>query len=842
MAVKSILSQTRRRRPDCPRVVHPIVLFRASVACSVLWSAPALALPSAIPEQGGTPPAATELSSLGVSGRLPVYPQIRVNGRLSEALAAFFVQDNALYTSAATLRQLGIDVPAEALRAVAWVAEATADSAQSERLFELASLSALRSEYDAARQTLALTAPLAWLHLPTARLGAEAREEYIVAQPGFAAVLNYDASVGEDGRGGQRLGAFTEWRGATPWGYLSHSWLLSRERASSGVTTTRSARLDTYWRSTWPQRGLALTVGDTFTVQHGGAGGTRIGGAKLEKSFALQPWRTTTPLASYLGSSTLPSTVDLYINGTRYFSEQVPAGPYSLTLPPVISGAGMAQVVTTDALGRTTVIDMPLYGGSGMLARGLGEWSVESGFIRKGYGSGGTGYDDRPVFSASARYGLTDRLTGQVHAEAVRDYRQAGVAFNWVVGTLGQLNASYAGSRFRGQYGARRSLTFNTQLAGLTLGLGHSQSDEKYASMAATVGADPFRPLGQRHRMSSAALGWNSSALGSWHLSYVRSQHGSTAAEENVSLGWSKTLNRHASLYLGATRGLGGERQHAVFAGLSIQLDNRMSASAGVSRGTNGMRYQLDVRRPASELGSLGWNVGGQHQGSRSGSSAFTSAWAGLQYNSAYGDGWLNLRSTSSRTNWDASWRGGLVWMQGDLFAAKTVTDSFAVVSTSGVPDIPVLVHNSRAAVTNRGGRALVSNLAAFQKNTVAISTLDLPANMRIERTRAEVVPAERSGMAVEFKVEQVRSVLLTLADAQGMHPPAGSPIRDSLGEAVAVVGFDGQVYFEDMPAGTAHYQVDWLDQNRRCHFSIAYPVQEKAETILNLGVVPCGN
>lgn len=791
---------------------------------------PALAAPPPGPALAGELPA----------GWLAVYPQVSVNGASTEALAAFGARGEVLHARLATLRELGIDVPAEAMQSVRW-AEQEPAAPVGERWFELSSLTGLQSEYHADRQTLALTAPLAWLRLSTTMLdSAPGRAERAVAQPGYAFVLNYDASAGADGLGGRRLGMFTESRFTTPWGYLNHTWLW-RHDASADWGGMRGARLDTYWRSVWPRRGIALTVGDTFTSQLWGSAGTRMGGVKLEKNFSLQPWRDTAPLTSYLGSSTLPSTVDLYLNGVRRYSQQVPAGPYNLTLPPGISGAGMAQVVTTDALGRTTVVDMPLYGGSGLLAKGLGEWSVEAGYIRKSYGLQGSGYGDRPLLSATARYGLTNRLTGQAHAEAVRGYRQLGLGASWVMGPLGQLNASYASSQYQGRRGAQQSLAFSTQRGGWSFGLGHSQSDERFTTMAATLGADPFRPLGQRNRVSSASLGWGSQAMGSWQMSYVRSQQGSAQAEQTAMLGWSRNLGRRASVYLGAAQGLSGPRQRSFFASLSVQLDHRLSARASTTQGTGGASYQADVRRTASDVGTLGWNLGGQWQRGVDGGRAWHAAWAGAQYNSVYGDGWANMRSGTGHTDWDASWRGGLVWMQGGLFATKTVNDSFAVVSTNGVAGIPVRAQNSVVGVTNQRGRVFVPNLMAFQDNIVSIDTLGLPANMRIERAQAEAVPAERSGVSVRFEVSQRRSVLLTLSDGRGGHAAVGGTVRDAQGQPVAVVGFDGQVFLEDVPAPAASYQLDLADQGRRCRFDVAYP-PGKVDIILNLGEIACRN
>ena len=125
---------------------------------------------------------------------------------------------------------------------------------------------------------------------------------------------------------------------STPWGYLNHTQFANRSHNKESGSRSNTARLDTYWRTVWPEQGISLTVGDTLTGQIGSWGGTRIGGIKISRTYNTRPWKQTAPLRSYLGKSTLPGTVDLYIDGVKQMSRDVEAGEYELILPPSISG------------------------------------------------------------------------------------------------------------------------------------------------------------------------------------------------------------------------------------------------------------------------------------------------------------------------------------------------------------------------------------------------------------------------------------------------------------------------------------------------------------------------
>ena len=66
----------------------------------------------------------------------------------------------------------------------------------------------------------------------------------------------------------------------------------------------------------------------------------------------------------------MPSTVDVFVNGRRVASEDVPPGPFTIDRLPAITGAGQMQVVVTDALGRQQVIAQPYYSGRTLLRAG----------------------------------------------------------------------------------------------------------------------------------------------------------------------------------------------------------------------------------------------------------------------------------------------------------------------------------------------------------------------------------------------------------------------------------------------------------------------------------------
>lgn len=91
--------------------------------------------------------------------------------------------------------------------------------------------------------------------------------------------------------------------------------------------------------------------------------------------------------------------------------------------------------------------------------------------------------------------------------------------------------------------------------------------------------------------------------------------------------------------------------------------------------------------------------------------------------------------------------------MGGGLFAAREINNGFAVVSTDGVPDVPVKLQNNLIGRSDDRGLLLVTPLNSYQKNLISIDPMDLPANMRIARVEANATPADRSGALVSFGI-----------------------------------------------------------------------------------------
>jgi outer membrane usher protein len=733
-----------------------------------------------------------------------LYLDLTLNGT-HPGLVHFGYRDGKLWASRATLQQLGFLLPADSPDPV-----------------RLDSLPGVQVSYDAQQQTATLTVPLKLLRLSTNVINAQGPSApHASASPG--ALLNYNLYATHDTQGDATASAYTELRLFGGAGVLSSTGLTQANR-SDGHWRGRSVRLDTTWSASFPEHMLTLEAGDTLTGGTSWSRPTRIGGVQIGTNFALQPYRVTAPLPQFLGQATLPSQVELYVNGMKQYSGQVPIGPFQLNAVPGINGAGNAQLVLTDALGRVTTVDFSLYDAQQLLQKGLTDWSAGFGFVREEYGLRSFSYGHDPMGSGSWRRGLTDRFTASAHAEATKNLANAGVGGDWLLGTAGVLSGSAARSSYRGLGGSQLSLGYQWINNRFNFSAQGARSSSGYRDVAALYGSTPPR------LSASAQGGISTRTLGNFGVSYVHLRY-LDQTSRYASGYWYRSFGRSASLSLNLNQNLDDARDRSVFLSFSLSLDERTFMSAGLDH--QGSRNMIDasITRSLPTEGGFGWRAQTQQgEGTRTGL-------AELDYLGRYGQAQAGVMHFGGDSTAYAGGNGSLVLMGGHAFAARSIYNGFAVVSTEGVPDVPVKLENNPIGRTDDHGLLLVTPLNAYQNNKLSIDPMQLPADVRVGPIDLQASPTDRAGTLVRFDLEPIRSASVLLHDAAGKPLPLGSQVRvrGQQGEP-ALVGFDGAVYLDSLD--THNVLEASLPEGGTC--STRFDYRKQGDGIPQIGPLTC--
>ena len=362
---------------------------------------------------GELPPPPSSLESMADA---QLFLELVINQMNTGKVVAVEQRSGRLFLPAQTLRETGIKLP-EGLGAEV----------------DLDSLPGLHSDYDSQGQRLLLDVPPDWL--PEQFIGSRQAYPRTPALSSFGGLLNYDLYLNDTDDGGTYLAAWNEVRLFDSWGTLSNTGQYRQTLSGVGNSSLNNGyrRYDTTWRFSDDERLLTYEAGDLISGALPWSNSVRLGGVQLSRDFSVRPDLVTYPLPQFAGEAAVPSSVDLFINGYKSSSADLQPGPYTLTNIPFINGAGEAVVVTTDALGRQVSTTVPFYVTSTLLQKGLTDFSVAAGTLRRDYTLRDFGYGPG-VTSGSLRYGLSDSLTLEGHAEASDSLTLGGVGGNLRLG------------------------------------------------------------------------------------------------------------------------------------------------------------------------------------------------------------------------------------------------------------------------------------------------------------------------------------------------------------------------------------------------------------------------
>lgn len=719
-----------------------------------------------------------------------LYLELSLNGN-PQGLVHFGLRGQELWASATTLRQLGFVLPAGVSDPV-----------------RLKSLPGVQIKYDAASQSVAINAPADVLHLPTTVVDTSTIFAS-KASTSTGLLLNYDL-YGTQGSGNtSSFNALTELRAFSGSTVFSNTMMSRATRIDDTGWKHDSVRLDTTLSTSFPDDMLTLRVGDTTTASLPWSRSTRIAGIQLSRNFALQPYRTTTPLPAFLGSATLPSQVELYINGMRQYTGQVPAGPFQLKTVPTINGAGNAQVVLTDAFGRATTLDFSLYDTQRLLEAGLSDWSVDLGMVRKNYGLRSFDYGSDPAATGTWRYGVSNSFTLEAHGETTKGLVKGGVGGAWLLGQSGVLAGAVAQSSYGGQQGSLLNLGYSWRDNRFNFAVEGTRTRGEYRDVASLYGSAPPRGSGR------ASIGYATSDFGSFGLSYLYLRYPAQEATRMASVYWFRAIGKSASMNVSLNQNLDNRRERSLFVGFTWALDGNVTASAGIQRDRGQTVYTADAQSSMQSDGGIGWRAGLRQGGGQNGGQAE------IDYLGRYGRAMAGISVLGDSRYAYAGATGSIAFMGGQPFAARRIDDAFAVVSTDGIAGVPVRLENRDIGTTDGHGMLLVAPLRAYQNNQLSIDPMQLPADVKIERVKTVATPSDRAGTLVRFGITPVSAAALLLVDEAGKPLPLGSRVRvNGQGGEPALVGFDGAVYLESLEARNT---LDVQTPGGRCRASFDY-------------------
>lgn len=668
----------------------------------------------------------------------------------------------------------------------------------------------VKVEYDDARQRLLLTVPPGWL--PGQVIGEAQNGPRYPGRTSNGALINYDLYASRTDNTGTRLSAWNELRLFGAAGQFSSNGVWQQQlEGSNSYQDDGYIRYDSWWSNENENAAISWQVGDLVTDSLAWSNSVRLGGVRIGRDFGVRPDLVTYPLPAFSGQAAVPSTVDLFINGYRSSQANVQPGPWSLTNVPFVNGAGDAVITTTDAVGRRITTTLPFYVSSSLLKSGLSDYAFSAGAIRQNYGIKNFDYGAAAA-SGSYRYGMTDWLTLESHAEGSDSLAMGGVGGLLRVGSWGVVNGAVAQSQLDGQTGTQYSWGYQYNNRWFNLATQQTQRSRDFGNLA-LVGSRAGTDAGNSYALSRRSAQYSASVslnrFGSVGAAYIDITGGRGDRTRLWNLSWSKNLWDNSSLYVSASR----DQQEKSWTGaisLVIPFGEQGSAAISTERDQLGRDNQrLYVSRAMPSDGGIAWDASWANQSGDSGDYRQGS----LRYRNNQIDTSVGFYGDDDNTTQWADLSGALVLMDSSLFIANEINDAFVLVKTN-YPDVTVRYENQSMGRTNQQGYLLVPSISSYYPAKYDIDTLDLPADMTTPRVEQRFAVKRQSGYLLNFPVEKLRSASVILHDAQGKPLPVSSLVQRP-NHATEYVGWDGIVWMEDLTASNPIQVV--TPDGRRC-------------------------
>lgn len=748
-----------------------------------------------------------------------LFLEVVINGWPTGEIIPFEVREGHFYTRADTLRALTLILPA------------------GEEQIAVDRISGVQARYDAGSQRLYLNVPPSLLQSQTLR--RDRRDDNLVVESGHGVLFNYDAYANRASDRHTALNVWNELRWFGSLGVVNNNGVY-RHFAQEDAPRDQYIRYDTQWVYSDPLRMQSVRVGDVLT---GGLSWTRplrVGGAQVSRNFQVRPEFVSYPLPEFIGQSTVPSSVELFINNLRAFQSNVRPGPFTIETAPFITGAGSAQIVTTDALGRQSVATIPFYVSSELLRPGLADFALTLGQTRRRYGIDSFDYSSRPLADGSLRYGVNDWLTVEGHAEGGSGLINVGggALLRWW--RWGVFSGSLSHSDNRARSDSRETREPAPSGAGHQYAFGYSyysrlftfnaqtiRHSDDYTDLGSLYGSNPLRRIDQI--LGAVPLG----RQGAFSVGYFAVYRDNGDPRQRfASLSFTRPLPASASATLSYSFDLDHRAEHTLLFSFSLPLgENRSANLSHVRDSRGGTATQLAAYQAVPYAGGWGWGLS-----AGAGGSGYREAMLNWRGDSVDLSGGV-LDGSGSATQYWADARGALGMLEGQVFLSNYIPDAFALVDTGAYSDVPVRFSNQSMGSTDSHGHRVIPWLSSYSRNYLEIDPRDLPVDTMVSATERYVRPAARSGVRVDFSIERTRSAVVILTDGAGRPLPVGTRVRLPGSEQEAVVGWDGQAYLQRLETGDIALDATTPDgAHCRSHFTRA----EDAAGLPTLGPLTC--
>jgi outer membrane usher protein len=570
---------------------------------------------------------------------------------------------------------------------------------------------------------------------------------------------------------------------------------------------------------------LIASSGDLGTVLN-------LGGVSYSRVYGMNPSFVRYPTIDYSGLVSLPSDMEVYLNGARVRTEKLRPGEFEIIDLTAQSGAGNLEILIRDPFGREQRFSHPYYMTEVLLKEGLHDFSYGAGFFRRNFGVKNDDYG--PLAAAGFhRYGITDALTIGIRGDGGDGTFSLGPQVVWRAGAAGVVSSSLSRSfDTDGKEGTAGSLGYGYRSGSYSGRLLARGFTEHYQN----VGVVP--PAEKTRLEAGAGIGYSTRQFGSLSVDAAVVKKHAGLDRETEAITYSRNIARNASMYATLRRiEEGNSPSYEFFLGFTLYPAKEYTVASNYQRYEGGQRGSVQVQKSQPSGEGAGYRAQYEYADDQE---RITTASASMQYNAPYGiyrgDYTGRNGDSGNSSTYALSAAGAAVYADGSIGFVRPVHDGFALVRAGGLQGVRVYHNNQEVGRTDASGKAFIPNLGSYYENQISISDKDIPIDYYMPEVRRFVSPPLRGAAVLAFEVRKIQAVTGTLSLRRGKKavPVEFHEVTMVIGEEERSfpTGRGGEFFVEDVPAG--RHRVSVVIDGEQHAFDLDVPKSD--EMIIDLG------
>lgn len=621
----------------------------------------------------------------------------------------------------------------------------------------LVSKAPIKAEIDSSLQALKINMPADYFE------GSDYSKKILVPdRADFGGFLNYEVFYGRDNDS-------KEFSGLTELGIFRDYWLLDNQMLYRNTDTeSKTVRLSSSFDIRIPEHFFKVTLGDNTSIFNSLLSSYRFGGINIGSDFTDRPDFIYWNVPTLKGSATLPSTVDLFINGVNMYQQKITPGYYALQSGAAIQQGGQAQIVVEDVLGNRTVQSFPIYINNRLLKTGLNEYNFSAGKMRYNYNEDSNDYREffsnlyfrrgiNPYTTLGTNIGYSDKISN--------------LSFLWTqaLSKYALLDYSLTASRSGNETGYSNAFSLSRDATNYSFGIMSKFNDRKFR----TLGYLDFIDLTKMDNLVYLNL-FQVPFFNSLNFNYVERKYYRNAQDQStdtqiINVGVFKNINKKTTFSMSYFKNLTGFKNDGFTFSLAYNFDN--AKKIYVDHDTNADMTRLRYVKNSVQEQNFDYVLGANRVGSDYSYNAY-----GL-WKKSFGDLALTHDQSDGYHNTQLDYRGALVFLDNKFSFTKYVDNGFALVKVSDYKDIDITRSLSFVGKTNDKGYLFVHDIIPYVYYDLAFDHNQLPLDDVFDYSRKRIVALNQRGYVVDFPVYKTQTFIVTLVDENNQSFKQGSMV-----------------------------------------------------------------